>query len=139
MINKIMLDLSKEIIELNQVEQLAEGIDAQGQQIKTLVAEEQGLGNVYSSYTIIERKAVGLQTDKVDLKFSGVFWKTFKVKKIKDGFEVTANYNVHGEDIRENFNVNFDFLGLTDDNLEYFALNEVFPKLEKRIKTLLGL
>jgi len=131
MINDIMLNLSSSIIEINQVDQLDFGIDAKGQVIKTLKSKSP---NVYADYTIGKRGARGLQTDKVNLKVSGTFWKTFKVVKVKGGWNVDANFNIHGEDIRANFDSKFDFTGLTPENLEDFVLSEVLPELGKRIK-----
>lgn len=139
MINDIMLGLNKDIIELNQVEQLSEGVDALDQKIKTISAEEQGGGEVYAVFTIQERQAKGLQTNNVDLNFTGSFWRTFKVVKIRNGWNVEANFNIHGKDIRENFDSKFDFTGLTPDNLDYLVNQLVFPELEKRIKAKLGI
>lgn len=124
----------KEIIELNQSEQLSEGIDAKDQKIRTISASEQGLGNVYSTFTIRERKKSGLQTNNVDLRDSGQFWTTFKVVKVSEGWEVIADYNIHGEDIEENFDRKFDFLGLTNDNLEFFVFDTLLPELEREIR-----
>ena len=139
MINDIMMSLSDEIIELNQVEQLSEGIDALGQKIRSISAKEQGAGEVYSYWTIYERSAEGLQTDKVDLNFTGVFWKTFKVRKVSKGWEVQVDYRVHNDDIRENFESKYDFAGLTDANLEYLVETWVIPQLDKRILKQVGL
>ncbi len=134
MINDIMLGLNDEIIELNQVEQLSEGIDALGQRIRTISAAEENEGNVYSNFTIFKRGAEGLQTDNVDLKNTGAFWKSFKVVQVKNGWEIQADFNIHGEDIMFNFDSKFDFTGLTDDNIEFLVNQYVFPRLEKRIK-----
>jgi hypothetical protein len=134
MFDSIMKELEREIIDLNQIEQLAEGIDANELRIKSISAEEQGLGNVYSIHTIPERKAKGLQTSNVDLKDTGTFWKTFKVVKVSGGWQVQADFNVHGEDIRENFDSKFDFTGLTQNNLEVLVFDSIIPRLEKRIK-----
>ncbi len=139
MINEIMLELSTDIIELNQAEQLSEGVDALDQRIKTISAEEQGDGEVYSAFAIQERQAKGLQTDNVDLNFTGEFWKTFKVIKVSKGWKIQANFNIHGEDIRENFDSNFDFTGLTPDNLDFLVNQLLLPKLEKKIKAKLGI
>jgi len=139
MINDIMLGLNDEIIELNQVEQLSEGVDALDQRIKTISATEQGEGNVYGFQSINERSAKGLQVDNVDLNFTGAFWKTFKVIPVKNGWMIDANFNLYGDDIRENFESKFDFTGLTPDNLDYLVNQLVFPKLEKRIKQQLGI
>lgn len=137
--NESMLELSKDIIGLNQIEQLQEGIDALGQKIKTISAEEQKAGNVYSFKSIQERGAAGLQIDKVDLKISGAFWKTFKVVKVGKGWEVQADYSVHGEDIRENFDSKYDFTGLTPDNLEVLVYQYLLPLLTKKIRSRLKL
>ena len=137
--NETMLELSTDIIELNQVEQLQEGIDALGQKIISISAEKQGLGNVYSIYTIYERKAEGLQTDNVDLKVTGKFWGTFKVVRVGNGWQVQANYNSPGEDIRNNFDSKYDFTGLTDDNLEVFVYQYLLPLLTKKLRVKLGI
>ncbi len=134
MINDIMMGLNDVIIELNQVEQLSEGIDALDQRIKTISAEEQGAGEVYGAFAIQERQAEGLQTENVDLKFTGEFWKTFKIVKVAQGWEIQANFNIHGEDIRDNFDSSYDFTGLTPENLEFLVHQYVLPRLEKRIK-----
>lgn len=137
MIEEIMLmpKIQKEIIELNQLEQLAEGEDALGQKIKTISATEQGAGNVYGNRSIAERSSQGLQTDNVDLKITGTFWNTFKMIKVQNGWAVVPDYNVHGDDIRDNFESKFDFAGLTPDNLEFFVFNTLLPELNKKIKT----
>ena len=139
MINDIMLSLNDDIIELNQVEQLSEGVDAKDQRIKTISASEQGAGNVYSFMAINERRAKGLQTDNVDLNFTGSFWKTFKVVKVNNGWNVEADFNIHGEDIRENFDSSYDFTGLTDENFDYLVNQLIFPELEKRIRKQLSI
>lgn len=139
MINDIMMSLSKDIIELNQVEQLSEGIDAKGQRIKTISAGEQKAGNVYGFQSIQERQARGLQVNKVDLNFTGIFWKTFKLIKITGGWLIEMDFTVHGDDIRENFESKFDFSGLTNDNLEFLIHHFLFPRLNKRILKRVGL
>lgn len=134
MFNSIMDELSNEIIELNQIEQLAEGIDANGERIISISAEEQRTGKPYAFRTINERRAAGLQVDNVDLKVRGIFWKTFKVVKVNNGWEVQANFNIHGEDIRANFDSSYDFTGLTRGNLEVLVYGSIVPKLENKIK-----
>ena len=137
--NESMKELSKDIIELNQIEQLQEGIDALGQKIVTISAEEQKAGNVYSFKSIQERGALGLQVDKVDLKITGTFWDTFKLVKVDNGWKVEANYTVNGDDIRENFDSKYDFTGLTDNNLEVFVYQYLLPILTKKIRSRLKL
>ena len=139
MINDIMMSLSKDIIELNQVEQLSEGVDAKNVRIITKAGEFQRTGYPYAYQTINERRAKGLQVDKVDLNFTGSFWKTFKVIKVSGGWNIEADFNIHGEDIRSNFDSSYDFTGLTDDNFDYLVNQLVFPELEKRIRKQLSI
>ena len=133
-LDSVMLGLHPEIIKLNQVEQLAEGIDAKGQKIVTISAKEQKAGNVYAHYTIAERGSKGLQTANVDLNFSGKFWRSFKVIKITGGWLVTASFGMYGTDIRENFEAKYDFMGLTKENLNYLVHQYVFPEFSKRLR-----
>lgn len=135
MLSKIMDGLSESIIKINQDDQLDFGIDAKGRIIKTDSAIG---GNVYAFATIKKRGERGKQTDNVDLNFTGKFWKTFKVKKVSEGWDVQADFDIHGDSIWENFSEGkFDFLGLTDENLKDFVLKEVLPKLEIEIKRFL--
>jgi len=139
MFDKIMRQLSDEIIQLNQIEQLSEGIDANDTRIITKTAEFQRTGKPYSFQAINERRARGLQVDNVDLNFTGKFWKTFRVKKVKDGWSVEAKFNLYGEDIRANFDSSYDFTGLTQNNTEVLVYNSVMPMLEKEIKLYFGI
>lgn len=136
LIVNIMESLSEDIIELNQIEQLQEGIDAYGKKIKTLKAKQ---GDVYAPYTIAIRASNNLPTNIVDLKDTGQFYKTFKVEKKEKGFEVIADFDVHETNILDNFSDDFDFLGLTKDNTEFLADFYIFPELEKRIKNKLNI
>jgi hypothetical protein len=125
-----------EVIELNQKEQLSEGDDALGQRIRTISAAEENEGNVYSNFTIFKRGAKGLQIDNVDLNDTGAFWKTFKVVKVANGWEVLADFNIHGDDILFNFESKFDFLGLTNENLDFFVFNTLLPQLITEVRKL---
>jgi hypothetical protein len=139
LVNESMFEIQKDIIELNQIEQLSEGVDALGQTIKTIKAEEQGGGNVYSTYTIAQRKAKGLQTDNVDLKFKGAFWKTFKLVKVSDGWEIQVDYSKGSDDIRDNFDSKYDFTGLTQNNMKVMVHTYLLPVLNRRLRQKLGL
>jgi len=134
MFNEVMKGLHNEIIELNQIEQLSEGIDANETRIITDAAEFQRNGFPYSTMAVNERRAKGLQVDNVDLNFTGKFWRTFKVVKVKGGWEIRANFNLYGEDIRRNFDSSYDFTGLTQNNLEQLVYSSVLPELEKKIR-----
>jgi hypothetical protein len=114
-------------------EQLQDGEDALAQTIKTLS------GHPYTPYTMKIRKSLGLQIDKVDLKVTGDFYNTFKLVILKDGYKITANFKKEDGDIRDNFSNSYDFLGLTDESLNEWVDNYVFPLFVKSIKKQIGL
>jgi len=139
MINEIMPMFYDEIIGLNQIEQLSEGIDTKEQQIRTISAQDSGRG-VYSDIYAADRMAIGLRADKVDLKFHGDFWDTFKVRIVRGGWEVIADWIKGADtDIRDNFSGEFDFLGLTELNVEVLVYGSILPELRKRLRKRLGL
>jgi hypothetical protein len=127
-------DVKDQIIYLNQDKQLSEGLDAKGQSIYTISSEEQGSTYPYSKYTVQLRSDKGLQVDAVDLKDTGAFWNTFDVKVTKETTEVLADFNKGGDDIRNNFDKKFDFLGLYDENLEIFGQWLLQNYLSERLK-----
>lgn len=129
----------KELIELNQKEQLQEGIDATGKRIRTISAEEQGGGNVYSLFTINERNKKGLQINNVNLRDTGAFWNTFRVVNVSNGWDIVADYDIHSSSILDNFDKKYDFTGLTAENLDYFVNMVVLPELKIEVRRLLGL
>ena len=108
------------IIKYNQ-EQLQNGIDAKGQVIETIASQEQNSGYPYAMYTVKERGEQGLQVQNVDLKVEGIFWNSMEVKVSDNKTEVIADFNKGANDIRDNFEKRFDFLGLTDENLKGFG------------------
>lgn len=123
LVNETLQDenIQKDMIEFNQKEQLQEGIDSQGNVIETIASKEQNSGYPYSRYTVSKRGAKGLQVNKVDLNFSGTFWNTFEVEVRNDESEIKANFNVHGDDIRDNFDSSYEFLGLIKNSLQNFV------------------
>lgn len=123
LVNETLQDenIQRDMIEYNQKEQLQEGIDSQGKVIETIASKEQNSGYPYSRFTVAKRSQKGLQVNKVDLNFSGTFWSTFEVEVRNDESEIKANFNVHGDDIRDNFSDDYDFLGLTKNSLQNFV------------------
>jgi len=114
-------DVKDYIIYLNQQKQLSEGLDAKGQKIYTIASEEQNSPYPYSKYTAYLRQEKGLQVKNVDLKDTGAFWDSFEVKVSKENTEVLADFSKGGDDIRDNFELKFDFLGLTEENTKELA------------------
>ena len=100
----IDIDLQNNIIKLNTIDQLFnEGIDSLGD----------SLGE-YSPFTVELKQAKGQPTDRITLKDTGDFYKTFKVEVKDDSFLINAN------PIKEDTNLFDDFgseiVGLTEDN-----------------------
>lgn len=135
LIYNILLDpkIQQEIIEYNQ-SQLKDGKDSNDQKIITIAADEQGLGNVYSLFTISARSASGLQTRYVDLNDTGAFYNSFFIKVTKNNFEILADFNKSDGNIMDNFNSDYDFLGLTEDNLSNFIWDVLYSELSKDLK-----
>ena len=100
----IDVDLKKYIIKLNTIDQLFdEGIDSLGD----------SLGE-YSPFTVELKKIKGQPTDRITLKDTGKFYKTFKIEVKNDSFFINAN------PIKEDNNLFDDFgdeiVGLTEEN-----------------------
>lgn len=123
------------LINYNQESQLSKGIDAKGQRIETIASQEQNSGFPYSRYTVKLRGESGLQVTNVDLKDTGEFWKSFDVKVTNESTEIFADFNKPDGNIMDNFERRFDFLGLTDENLEGFVWNYLFDILAKRLES----
>jgi len=133
-------EIKAEIIRLNQEEQLSKGIDSLGQKIETISSLEQNTGLPYARFTIRQRSLSGLQVENVDLKVTGEFWNTFEVKVTNEETEVLADFNKPDGDIRENFDNRFDFLGLTEKNLEsLITWSSFLDILQKKLFSRLGL
>ncbi len=100
----IDIDMQNNIIKLNTIDQLFnDGIDSLGD----------SLGE-YSPFTVELKKAKGQPTNRITLKDTGDFYKTFKVEVKDDSFFINAN------PIKDDSNLFDDFgseiVGLTEDN-----------------------
>ena len=137
-----MPSIQQTMIDFNQ-DQLQGGQDALGQKIATIG------GSPYRTETITIRRSAGLQTSNVDLKFTGAFYKTFKVRFVQGGYEIIANYektslnfltgDMETGDIRDNFSPRYDFLGLQDEYLAELVLEHVYNMLYNILRKKLGL
>ena len=124
--------IQKTAIEFNQ-DQLQDGKDALNQTIVTIG------GSPYRAYTVKIRKSNNLQTNKVDLKFSGEFYKTFKVIVTNEGYEITADFEKENGSILDNFSSSFDFLGLDKESLTELVLEHVYNYLYNALRKQLKL
>jgi hypothetical protein len=113
-------DVQKELIEYNQ-SQLQEGIDSQGKRIRTISAEEQGNGQVYSLFTIAEKAKKGQDFGNVTLYDTGEFYNSMQIKAESNETKFLADFDKPDGNIYDNFEISkYDFLGLTNENLDSF-------------------
>lgn len=119
--------VQKTMIEFNQL-QLQAGEDALGQTITTIG------GSPYRVYTVIVRRKAGLPTNVVTLEYTGAFYRTFRVVILKDGYEITADFQKEDGNILDNFSSQFDFLGLQQDALTELVMEHVYPLLYQLLR-----
>lgn len=140
MITNILNTSEAEKIMLNyiQEDQLQNGIDARGKRIETIASQEQGSQYPYSRYTVKLRGEQGLQVNNVDLKDTGAFYDSMGVKVNEKQIEFLADFNKGANDIRDNFTPDYDFVNLTNENLEglvwYFLFDILSIDLKKQMK-----
>ena len=131
--------VQNEIFYLIQDKQLKLGIDGKGQRIQTIRADQENEGQVYSQYTIMKRAEKGLQVGNVDLKVTGEFYDSMDIEVKKDTTEILAEFDKKDGNIMDNFDPKYDFLKLTDANLEILCSFILSPNLEEQLKKSLGL
>lgn len=112
--NVAMYELSQGIVDMNK-QQLLAGVDSMGD----------SLGN-YSPSTVTIRKAKGLQTDHIDLRFTGEFQGSLNIEKKGDAFVETARDPKWNELLEPRWP---DALGLTDSNEEKLT-EQIIKKLD---------
>ncbi len=112
-------DLQDYIIFLNTEEQLFKGKDATGKELEDI-------GGGYSAFTVAYKQAFGQPTDRVTLKDTGVFYKSFEVEVETDKLIIDAYYLKEGEDLRERWGENL--AGLTSES-KAKLIEKLLPKL----------
>jgi len=134
--------IQKEVITFNQ-DQLLDGTDATGKKINTIG------GTPYRKSTISFRRRKGLPVDRVTLRVTGEFYETFEVKIVKNGYEITANFDKGtsaspfseedvSSNILDNFDPEFDFLGLDKGSLVELVNEWIYPELSRLIRAKFG-
>ncbi len=113
----VMLEKNRnKMIALNQEQLYIEGIDSDGDTLKTYSAVSP---NVYSQKTISIKKSKNQPTDRVTLFDTGDFYNTFEVKQLED------IYLIHGDLRKENGLISdnvptSNIFGLTENNMDKF-------------------
>ena len=112
--------VQKELIEYNQ-DQLQAGIDSKGERIRTIAAEEQGNGQVYSLYTIAKKSEKGHDFHHVTLEETGEFYRSMSIEATESETKFLADFDKPDGNILDNFDIGrYEFLGVTNENLESF-------------------
>jgi hypothetical protein len=129
-------ELRNYILDLNRIDQLFnQGIDSNGQSLGEYAAS-----TILGTSKFKGKIEKGQPTDRVTLKDTGDFYKSFDILFEDDGFEITADENIdyvpklldtYGEDI----------LGLTTESLQEAILvirGAIIRKIEDKIALLLN-
>ena len=113
-ISIIFKSKEKIILGLNRSQLIIEGINIEGHDLPE-----------YKPVTVKLRKAEGLQTNYMDLSFSGAFQKEMFIEWDTKGFTIESQ-NYKETELNKRYN---QVLGLTDENLEGLILNQILPIL----------
>jgi len=114
-INEILSnkDFQQFIIDLNTGDQLfEEGINALGVSLE----DADRFGEGYTPLTISIKQEKGQPTDRVTLKDTGAFYKTFKIVLGPTSFQIEADPNKGGDNLFDRWGK--DVVGLTDGNTQ---------------------
>lgn len=109
------------VIDLNTEDQLFErGIDS----------NDESLGR-YSPTTIFLKKLEGQPTDRVTLKDTGSFYEGWFIRVERDRV-IFSSRDSKTNELVDRYGA--DIFGLTEENLEDFAINYILPKLIERFR-----
>ncbi len=129
-VNRVMQDIFKSddlltaiIVDLNTEDQLFRGTDATG---KTLSS----IGGAYSFRTVEEKRRKGQPFDRVTLKDTGDFYKSFNVDIQPKFIQIVADFFKENQDLRERWGDNL--AGLDDKSREELR-EELIPRLTEYV------
>lgn len=123
---QLVISLNTEGMPTSQLFELGE--DATGKLLSSI-------GGPYSPFTVEEKKRKGQPTDRVTLKDTGDFYRTFKVIPFKGGFRIEADTIKDGEDLEDSWGD--EIIGISPQNLEIiinFYRDAIKEKVRQRIK-----
>jgi len=123
---KLVISLNTEGTPTSQLFELGE--DSTGTKLSQI-------GGDYSPFTVQEKQRKGQPTNRITLKDTGDFYRSFNVVPFKGGFRIEADTIKDGEDLQESWGQNI--VGLSPQNLEIiinFYRNAVQEKVNNRIK-----
>ena len=89
------------------------------------------------NYLAAKRAEIGFQnapTDKVNLFFTGDFFRTFDIQVTQTGFVIIANTAIYGKDFKDLYG--FDILGLNEESIQkliQFIRDDYQAEIAKRL------
>jgi len=123
---KLVITLNTEGLPTSQLFELGE--DSEG---KTL----ESIGGGYSPFTIQEKSRKNQPTDRVTLKDTGEFYRTFDVRPFRGGFTIVADTLKDGQDLENRWGD--DIVGLNEDNTNLiieFYKDRIIEQVRRNIK-----
>ena len=107
--------------------QLFQGIDAEGVLLESI-------GGDYTAFTVARKDARGQPSDRVTLKDTGDFYKSFSIDVSQKEFVITANFYKKGKDLRDRWGNSL--AGLTDES-KADLIRFILPEVREFILTFL--
>lgn len=132
LLNEILRDVSVQrfILDLNREDQLFDrGIDAKGTRLSSI-------GGKYSPVTLRLSKTRKKSLSDINLKDTGDFYASFKIKLNPKSFDIDADTIKESTDLMDRWGK--DILGLTEDSLEKLR-EKVLPLLLNKIRERLAI
>lgn len=135
MLNKTtVVDIIRQVFQQDEVQeamininkqQLSTGKDMNDRIISTLgsIAPD-----VYSRTTIFDKKLKGRDPGIADLFDTGEFYDSFTTVARKEFVQVVANFKKKDGDIRDNFDEEYQFLGIPVSAMDIFIKMIVYPR-----------
>jgi len=112
------------------------GTRSTGEKIKTYSAERYGKG-VYMPFTIAMKKSKGQPTNRVTLKDTGAFQKSFEKKLLKDAFQIEGDSKKPDGEIEDNIDFT-NVLNLSKNEIKELV-KEIKPLYIQEVRAVVGL
>ena len=113
-----------------------EGKDSKGRKLRTYGAKGFGKG-VYTPYTTMLKKQKGQPFDRVTLKDTGAFQKSFEKILLKEAFNIEGNSKKDNGEIEDNVDLT-NVLNLSKNELSELV-NEIKPDYIEAVRQSIGL
>jgi hypothetical protein len=123
---KLVISLNTEGTPTSQLFELGE--DSEGTKLSQI-------GGDYSPFTVQEKQRKGQPTDRITLKDTGEFYRSFVVIPFKGGFRIEADTIKDDTDLEKEWGQNI--IGLSPENIEIivnFYKDAIQEKVNQRIK-----